>query len=394
MKTWLATFVVATACAFTSNALAQCSAPKDGVKNAAAGEKAACNKDGVKTVAAGESGCTKDGAAVKTAGGACCASKATAGGCTEKSKDGVAKCCDKSKDATAALCHDMKATGMPAMKFKVGEEIIGCTGEATAKAEKEDLPIRYVVADKVYDSRPEAMQAYQAELDKFLAAATTVRYAVGDECVACPEKAKALAAEKHETMKFRVAAFTFADQTKAETAAQAAAQAADGVKLQKVVDGKLVACESKSKTCSGEKTAAAGCAKTCSGEKTAAVAGAKTCTGEKEGQATAGAKTVSDGETATAGTKTCTGDKDGAKVATAGAKTCTGDKDGTKATLAGAKGTCHGDGAEGDSAEYVIGETKTRCPVTAEVELVKAKIYAAYKAAEKANTEQLAGAGV
>lgn len=281
MKAWCSALLVAFGLGLTVESLAQCQG-KSGEQTAAV---AASDK--------GKSGCNP----------AACA----------------AACKDKKGCDPAACGGKAVAAGMPRMQYKVGDQTLCCTGKADELAKGDAAKIRFVVADKEYTDKAEAMKAYQGELDSFLGTLTTVRYAVGKECVACPNAAQQMAREKGENVKFRVASYTYADRPAAEKAAKAASEAAEQVTMKTVVDGKTYTCEK---------------------EATAAAKTGGTCHGHGDAQTTAG-KSDAKGETG--------------------------------------KGT-----------EYVIGETKTCCPVTAKVELAKAKINAAVAAIEKVNGTDVA----
>lgn len=158
-------------------------------------------------------------------------------------------CAKTSNQAGKEACKDksLAATGMPAMHYKVGDQTTCCPKAAAELAAAHDATIRYVVNDTEYADKAEALQAYAKALDEHLGTMTSVRYAVGDKCVACPMAAGALAKNSGETVKYRVAAFTFADKAAAEQAATAARSAADKVSMTMVVDGKETKCDAAAK---------------------------------------------------------------------------------------------------------------------------------------------------
>jgi len=153
-------------------------------------------------------------------------------------KSGEQKCCEGACPGQVAL-----VTGMPLMKYKYGDQEACCSQqvEKLAAANK-DVQVRFVVGDREYSDRNEALAAYEKSLSEYLNQMTTVRYQVGDKCVACPEEAQALAKECGQDVRFRVASFTFADREQAEKAAAAARAAAEKVSMTYVVDGKEYAC--------------------------------------------------------------------------------------------------------------------------------------------------------
>jgi hypothetical protein len=270
--------------------------------------------------------------------------------CSGKAEGATAKgTCDKSAKLAAgkdgATCAKNMA-GVPKLTCKVGDKTVNCPMEAAKLAKANDETITYVVAGKEYTDRTEAAQAYTKELNRRLEQLTTVQYNVGDKAVNCPKAAEAMATESGKPVQFRVASYTFANQTDAEQAATAAREAADNVSMKVMVDGKEVECEK----------------------------------GAKAG------KCCAKGEGATA--KCC--DKDGAKLTATAGKTC--DKDSAKAQTVAAK-DAKGDGcckakageatAQAGDREFVIGDMKTCCPDMAQIQFAMAKVQAATQALEQ-----------
>jgi len=171
-------------------------------------------------------------ATMKTVGGESC----------HKDRSGLAGqsdgCSAKGKAAQQALAADT-----PTLHYKVGDKTTCCPKEAEKLAEADEGQIRFVLGEKEFASRSEAMSAWQAALEQYLARLQTVRYAVGDQCVACPTAAQTLAKESGGKVKFRVASYAFAERDKAEAAAKAAQEVAEKVQLTCVVDGQKYTCE-------------------------------------------------------------------------------------------------------------------------------------------------------
>ncbi len=247
---------------------------------------------------------------------------ASAKGDAAKGGDGKAAGCaktgDKSKADGAACCpgakttcpgKEMAATGMPLMTYKIGDETTRCPQTASKMAKGDDSKIRFVVGEKEYDNRSDAMKAYEAVLEDYLSTMTQVKYCVGDQTMTCPKAAESASQDKGRAVKYRVATVAFTDRDQAEKAAEAANKAAEKITMKMVVDGKTYECEKEG----------------------AMAAGKMTCP--------AGAK---DGE------------------------------------------------AKSKECEYVVGDCKTRCAVTAKVELAKARIVAVYQALEQVSQKELA----
>ena len=133
-------------------------------------------------------------------------------------------------------CPMSKAmAALPKMTYRVGTEDTCCSESAAALAKESSAPIHFVVAEKVYEDKTEAMTALveqteemvtefitpctceasgamtvagetcncpmqgakNTELVKKAVEAVDVSYKVGEETCSCPMKAKELAAESH-----------------------------------------------------------------------------------------------------------------------------------------------------------------------------------------------------
>ncbi len=164
-------------------------------------------------------------------------------GCSKEAKAACGKDGQAGCDKTAACCgkdgckesgcqvRALAAAGAPLMTYKVGDDCVRCPEKAAALAKQKSAEVRYVVGDKTYTNKDEAVKAYAAALDDYVATMTSVRYAVGDDCVACPRAAAELARKSNSNIQYRVAAMTFDSETKAEAAAKAARLAVEKVAL-------------------------------------------------------------------------------------------------------------------------------------------------------------------
>jgi hypothetical protein len=130
-------------------------------------------------------------------------------------------------------------------------------------AKTNEATIRYVVNETEYADKTEAQESYAKVLDEYLGTLTSVRYAVGEKCVNCPMAALALAKDSGEAVKYRVAAFTFADKAAADKAADAARAAADKVEMTMVVDGQETKCDATAKKTCNKSTDNATAGKSC-----------------------------------------------------------------------------------------------------------------------------------
>jgi hypothetical protein len=137
---------------------------------------------------------------------------------------------------------------LPRFLYKVGDQTVACPAEAQKIAAGDDAKIRYVVDQTEYGDKIEALKAYAGVLDTFYAGVTTVRYAVGEQCVGCPKAAEAMAKGSGKTVKYRVGAVVFTDKARAEEAPEAAREAAEKITLSYVVDGKSYAGAAEAET--------------------------------------------------------------------------------------------------------------------------------------------------
>lgn len=176
---------------------------------------------------AGASGChdAAGGAAAKASG---CGEKS--GGCGEKAEGAS---CEKS---------ELVRKSIPTMKYRVGEETLCCPSEAEKLAKSKEATIQFVVADKTYDDEAEAKKAYAKVLDGYMTEMVAVKYAVGEECVACPVTAREMAQKEKKPMTYRVAAYDFKTEEQAKKAVLAAKEAAGKVALKTVVGEKEFGC--------------------------------------------------------------------------------------------------------------------------------------------------------
>lgn len=206
--------------------------------------------------------------------------KKTSASCQEAAKSG---CCSKAVAANAnttkAECEvngKKVAYDMPAMYYMVGDEKTCCDQTAAKMAEKASKPVIYLVGEKKFENRTEAMTAYAAVLDSYLQDNLQVKYAVGDKCVACPNEAASLAKSNNGKVQYRLVSFNFDDESKAKDALSKAKAAIDKT-------GCSASCATKSGCC--KKDAATVAAK--DGEKNCSAGEGKTltnCCKEAEGK--------------------------------------------------------------------------------------------------------------
>lgn len=154
-------------------------------------------------------------------------------------------CCldDKSgKTACAKTCSSEAVAALPTLKYRVGDETVCCPTKAKELAKGDEKAIQYVVAGKTFEKQSDANAAYLAALDDFRTQITTVKYVVGDSCVACPVTAGEMAKKEGKPVRYRLVSFTFDKEEDAKKAAEAARAAADKIEMKMVVGDKAVSC--------------------------------------------------------------------------------------------------------------------------------------------------------
>jgi hypothetical protein len=399
MKKWTPFLATIAILGLVATASAQC--PYSSASN---------NSDNVKAASNDQKSCSK--------------SKSTACTKTVAAKD----CCSSGKAACDPKCtgKELIASGAPMMVYKVGHESTRCPQQAcewSAKCDK--TTVHYTVAGETYKCKTTARKMWAKALNAYLDKITEVRYAVGNECYGCPHQARQMADKNHGDVTFRVASYDFSTADDAKTAAKMAREAANNVEMKMVVDGK--ACCWKNTTfrqtsvkgcCSSTKAAKAGCDKPC-GDKD----GVKTASNKKSDCCKSSAmKTASNekscekpcGDKATVMTASNTKSSccSSTKAAKAGCDKPCGDKDGVK-TASNKKSDCCQSSAmktasnekscdkpcdksamkvvEGKSCEYRVGQMKTACRATAELELAKQRVLAAHRVLQITHAAKVAG---
>lgn len=167
--------------------------------------------------------------------------------CADGQKQAAAGCAKEGQSSCAAsTCSGQmmryKNASIPVMLFDVAGERIGCPKTAVATAAEKNCAVKYVVDDKVYEDKAEALKAQADLLDKYLDTVLSVQYAVGDDVTCCPQTAAAKAKECGKPVCYRMTGYTFKDQTSAEVAAKNARTAADALKMEIAVGDKKFDC--------------------------------------------------------------------------------------------------------------------------------------------------------
>ena len=327
----------------------------------------------------------------------------------------------------------LAATGMPLVKVKVGDKSTKCPVLAKDLVAKDSSvkPV-FFIGDKEYSDCGKVAADYETALQAYLDRMTQVRYAVGSECVACPNHAKMMADSKGKKMQFRVASYDFDNREKANRAVEVAREAAERVTMRMVVDGKQYDCSkacfqkaaagccsskavsaSAKKSCGASgKTVAASEKKSCgvsgktvaAGDKKSCGASGKTVAASDKKSCGASGKTVAasdkkgcgaSGKTVAASTKKscCASGKSTAQTASATGrdKSACGIKSAKTASSCCPKSGGAKQVIAGNNCEYIVGDQRTSCQQTARIQLMQARIVAAHRAVAELNGKSVAG---
>jgi hypothetical protein len=202
---------------------------------AATGKKD-CDKAGAKTVAAaGEKDCAKS-KTVAAAGKVCPVTGKVIQTAAAGEKD-CEKACAKAQTVAAAGkadCGAVAKAGCPIEKavhdaatvmFRVGNYQTSDPQAAGAVAARTEQAMKFIVGEESFCNVADAADAINKRIDAKIGEMTTVSYAVGEDCVSCPNAAATLAKEAKTPVMYRVVNVDFKDREAAEKAAERAKQA-------------------------------------------------------------------------------------------------------------------------------------------------------------------------
>lgn len=249
MKRWLTTMAAMTAVALISAAAYACDKPCGGCKSA--GEAGCAMSKPVQTASDKATGC---GQAQATGCGQAQAASSD-GGCAHAKQAQTASStgtCGQAQTASAGSCGDHSKfagqiqavfTSLPSVKYRVGDETVGCAESAKKMAADAGKPMQFVIGDQVFDNRHDAMARLASLLEAEAEAMQTVQYSVAGECTRCPMTAKSMADKANKPMHYRVAGVDFAEKDQAEKAVQLVKDAAAAVKLSYKVGEKSFCCD-------------------------------------------------------------------------------------------------------------------------------------------------------
>ena len=158
---------------------------------------------------------------------------------------------DKGGCPVAAKSKSVLAS-MPAIQYRVGTDVTGCSMSAAAMAEKSGKPLEYVIGDESFKKEGEAIVRLTALLEKAATDMLAVQYVAGGKCGRCPMTAKSVAKSTGTKVAYRVGGVDFDKKEDAQKVAKLVADAAKSAVMTYKVDGKTFHCD---------KTAGAKCKK-------------------------------------------------------------------------------------------------------------------------------------
>ena len=150
-----------------------------------------------------------------------------------------------SDDQSSPIAQKAKAVlaSMPAMKYRVGDEVTPCSKTAAAMAEKAGKPMQYIVGDETFGEEGPATAKLAAVLEGELEAVQTVQYVAGGKCMRCPMTAKSVASETNTKVAYRVGGVDFEKKEDAEKVAKLVSDAVAEVGMKYKVGDKTFCCD-------------------------------------------------------------------------------------------------------------------------------------------------------
>ena len=131
---------------------------------------------------------------------------------------------------------------VPAMVYKVGDDVLSCPSTAEELARKNGGVVRYVVGGVEYTDRAKALDAYAAALENYVKGVATVQFSVGGRCFANLEDARQRAQQDGSKIRYCVGSYMFDDHEVAKRAAKVAQEAASKVEMNPAVAGQQCCC--------------------------------------------------------------------------------------------------------------------------------------------------------
>jgi hypothetical protein len=212
-----------------------------------------CGGEGTETGAAKSKGCC--GACGKDCGKDCAKAcgKACGKGCCGACEKDCGEACGKDCGCPLAKRVNAVLVSMPAMTYRVGDDVTGCRMSAERIAKETGRPVGYLVGDDGFTDKGEAVAKLTTLLEEEAEKLQSIQYVVNGRAHSCGMTAKQVAKKAKAGVIYRVGGVDFETAEDAEKALEAVKTAASGVKLAYQVDGKSYCC-SKGATAAVKKT--------------------------------------------------------------------------------------------------------------------------------------------
>jgi len=159
-------------------------------------------------------------------------------------------CCKKGAKLTAAkdegcpVARKVNAVlaSLPAMKYRVGEEVTSCFMGASASAEKTGKPIHFIVGDDTFTNKGEAIVKLTSLLEREVETLQALQFVAGGKCGRCPMTAKSIAKKTNSTVVYRVGGVDFNKKEDAQRVIQLVRDTVADVGMTYKADGKTFGC--------------------------------------------------------------------------------------------------------------------------------------------------------
>ena len=132
---------------------------------------------------------------------------------------------------------------IPHMEYRVGDETMQCPKSARTVAEKTGGPMYYVVGDRTFTDKGEAVDWLNALLEMEVDHLQTVQYSAGGDCFDCPKTAQEVARETNTQVAYRACGFDFTEKGKAQKAVQLVREKLSGTKMTYKVGDQCFGCD-------------------------------------------------------------------------------------------------------------------------------------------------------
>ena len=210
-----------------------CNQPCSGARNARGVEDKArmpCQGEGAETDAAKSKGCSKP------------CGKDCAKACGKACGKDCGEACGKDCGCPLAKKVNAVLVSMPAMTYRVGEEVTGCSMGAEKMAKETGRPVGYLVGDDGFADKGKAVARLTTLLEEEAETLQSIQYVVNGKAHSCKMTAKQVAKKTKAGVIYRVGGVDFETPEDAEKALEGVKTAASGVKLAYKVDGRSYCC--------------------------------------------------------------------------------------------------------------------------------------------------------